>query len=137
MATPPPGMIPLVPQTRTPGTQLLPGQLAIGCCRTSEAPPLTAEISGSAGASLRVSSSWPSKESVALGGYNDAYRDSGGAAGRAFGAGHRVPGPHLPERVRSHPAVQRAGGRVHDPAPGQADPVSRADGAHRDAVPQV
>ena len=34
------------------------------------------------------------------------------------------------------PAVQRAGGRVHDPAPGQADPVAGADGADRDAVPQ-
>ena len=34
MATPPPGTIPLVPQTRTPGTQLRPGQLAIGGCRT-------------------------------------------------------------------------------------------------------
>ena len=35
VATPPPGTIPLVPQTRTPGTQLRPGQLAIGDCRTS------------------------------------------------------------------------------------------------------
>ena len=35
VASPPPGTIPLVPQTRTPGTQLCPGQLAIGCCRTS------------------------------------------------------------------------------------------------------
>ena len=34
MATPPPGTITLVPQTRTPGTQLHPGQLAIGDCRT-------------------------------------------------------------------------------------------------------
>jgi hypothetical protein len=42
----------------------------------------------------------------------------------------------LPERVRADLAVQRAGGRVHDPAPGQADPVARADRAHRDAVPQ-
>ena len=57
VATPPPGTIPLVPQTRTPGTHLRPGQLAIGDCRTSEAPPLTAEICGSAGVSLRVSSS--------------------------------------------------------------------------------
>ena len=38
MATPPPGTISLVPPTRTPGTQLCPGQLAIGCCRTS--PPI-------------------------------------------------------------------------------------------------
>jgi hypothetical protein len=29
-----PGLIPLVPPTRTPRTQLCPGQLAIGCCRT-------------------------------------------------------------------------------------------------------
>ena len=29
--------------------------------------------------------------------------------------GHRVPGPGLPERLRADPAVQRAGGRVHDP----------------------
>jgi hypothetical protein len=35
VAAPPPGTIPLVPQTRTPGTQLRPGQLAIDCCRTS------------------------------------------------------------------------------------------------------
>jgi hypothetical protein len=35
MATPPPGPIPLVPPTRTPGTQLRPGQLAIGCCSTA------------------------------------------------------------------------------------------------------
>jgi hypothetical protein len=35
LAPPPPGPIPLVPQTRTPGTQLRPGQLAIGDCRTS------------------------------------------------------------------------------------------------------
>ena len=34
VATTPPGTIPLVPQTRTPGTQLRPGQLAIGDCRT-------------------------------------------------------------------------------------------------------
>jgi len=34
MAAAPPGTIPLVPQTRTPGAQLRPGQLAIGCCRT-------------------------------------------------------------------------------------------------------
>ena len=34
MATPPPGTITLVPQTRTPATQLRPGQLAIGRCRT-------------------------------------------------------------------------------------------------------
>ncbi len=34
MAPPSPGAIPLVPQTCTPGTQLCPGQLAIGCCRT-------------------------------------------------------------------------------------------------------
>ena len=37
LATPPPGTIPLVPPTRTPGTQLRPGQLAIGDCRTSSA----------------------------------------------------------------------------------------------------
>jgi hypothetical protein len=67
---------------------------------------------------------------------NDACRDSGGTPGRPFGAGHRVPGPHLPERLRSHLAVQRAGGRVHDAASGQADPVAGADGAHRDPVPQ-
>jgi SRSO17 transposase len=35
MATPPPGTITLVPPTRTPGTQLRPGQLAIADCRTS------------------------------------------------------------------------------------------------------
>ena len=35
MAAPPPGTITLVPPTRTPGTQLRPGQLAIGRCRTS------------------------------------------------------------------------------------------------------
>ena len=74
--------------------------------------------------------------SVALGGQNGACRDSWGTPGRPFGAGHRVPGPYLPERVRSRLAVQRAGGRVHDPAPGQADPVAGADGAHRHAVPQ-
>ena len=34
LATPPPGTITLVPPTRTPGTQLRPGQLAIGDCRT-------------------------------------------------------------------------------------------------------
>ena len=34
VATPPPGTIPLVPQTRTPGTQPRPGQLAIADCRT-------------------------------------------------------------------------------------------------------
>ena len=75
--------------------------------------------------------------SVALGGQNGANRDSRGTSGRAYGAGHRVPGPCLPQRLRAGPAVQRAGGRVHDPAPGQADPVARADGAHRDPVPQV
>ena len=37
LATPPPGTITLVPPTRTPGTQLHPGQLAIGYCRTSTA----------------------------------------------------------------------------------------------------
>ena len=37
MATPPPGTIPLVPQTCTPGTQLCAGQLAIGGCRTRAA----------------------------------------------------------------------------------------------------
>jgi SRSO17 transposase len=36
----------LVPPARTPGTQLPAGQLAIGGCRTSEAPPLTAEPRG-------------------------------------------------------------------------------------------
>jgi hypothetical protein len=36
METPPPGKIPLVPQTCTPRTHLCPGQLAIGCCRTSQ-----------------------------------------------------------------------------------------------------
>jgi SRSO17 transposase len=34
LATPPPGPIPLVPQTCTHAAQLRPGQLAIGCCRT-------------------------------------------------------------------------------------------------------
>ena len=34
-APPPSGTIPLVSPTRTPGTRLCPGQLAIGCCRTS------------------------------------------------------------------------------------------------------
>jgi SRSO17 transposase len=34
LAPPPPGTITLVPQTRTPGTNLRPGQLAIGDCRT-------------------------------------------------------------------------------------------------------
>src|ERR1019366_1691061 len=58
---PPPGTSTLVPPARTPKARLRPGQLAKCGCRTSEAPPLTAEISGSAGASLRVSSSWPSK----------------------------------------------------------------------------
>jgi hypothetical protein len=43
--------------------------------------------------------------------------------------------PDLPERVRADPAVQRPGGGVHDAAPGQADPVPGADGAHRDEVP--
>ena len=47
-----------------------------------------------------------------------------------------MPGSHLPERVCPYPAVQRAGGRVHDAAPGQADPVAGADGADRDPVPQ-
>src|SRR4249920_2023064 len=40
METPPPSTIPPVPPARTPGTQLPAGQLAIGGCRTSEAPPL-------------------------------------------------------------------------------------------------
>src|ERR1700691_3110886 len=75
--------------------------------------------------------------SVALGGQSGSYRDGWGTSGRSFSTGHRVPGPHLPERVRADPAVQRAGGRVHDPAPGQADPVAGADGADRDAVPPV
>ena len=75
--------------------------------------------------------------SVALGGQNGANRDSRGTSGRAYGAGYRVPGPCLPQRLRAGPAVQRAGGRVHDAAPGQADPVARAHGAHRDPVPQV
>ena len=48
--------------------------------------------------------------SVALGGQNGAYRDSRGTSRRAFGAGHRVPGPHLPQRLRPDAAVQRAGG---------------------------
>ena len=64
--------------------------------------------------------------SVAAGGQSGAYRDSRGTAGRAFSAGRRVPGPHLPQCLRARLAVQRAGGRVHDPAPGDADPVSRA-----------
>lgn len=34
MATRPPGTIPLVPEPRTPRTQLRPGQIAIGGCRT-------------------------------------------------------------------------------------------------------
>ncbi len=33
-----------------------------------------------------------------------------------------MPGPGLPERLRADLAVQRPGGRVHDPAPGPADP---------------
>ena len=74
--------------------------------------------------------------SVTLGGQNDAYRDSRGTTGRPHGAGRRVPGPGLPQRLRARPAVQRAGSRIHDPASGQADPVARADGAHRDPVPQ-
>ena len=44
MATPPPGTIPLVPPTRTPGTQLHPGQLAIGDCRTR--PPWRPTLAG-------------------------------------------------------------------------------------------
>ena len=39
--------------------ELCPGQLAMCDCRTSEAPPLTAEICGSAGASVRAGASWP------------------------------------------------------------------------------
>jgi SRSO17 transposase len=43
---PPPGTGTLVPPARTPQTRLCPGQLAKCGCRTSEAPPLTAEICG-------------------------------------------------------------------------------------------
>jgi hypothetical protein len=39
-AAPPPGTITLVPPTRTPGTQLRPGQLTIGRCRTTWVPQL-------------------------------------------------------------------------------------------------
>ena len=38
VATPPPGTIPLVPQTRTPDTRPRPGQLAIADCRTRRTP---------------------------------------------------------------------------------------------------
>ena len=55
--------------------------------------------------------------------------------GRARGPGHRVPGPGLPERLRAHPAVQRSGGRIHDPAPGPADPLTRAVRQDRAEVP--
>jgi hypothetical protein len=44
--------------------------------------------------------------SIALGGQNGAYRDSGRTPGRAYGAGHRVPGPHLPAYV---PILQSSG----------------------------
>jgi hypothetical protein len=64
-----------------------------------------------------------------------AHCDGERSPGRACPAGHRVPGPDLPERVRADPAVQRPGGGAHDAAPGQADPVPGADGAHRDEVP--
>jgi len=61
LATPSPGPLPLLPQARTthPRGRDRPGQLTNGGWSTSEAPPLTSEICGSAGVSLRAGSSWP------------------------------------------------------------------------------
>src|SRR6516225_6439954 len=61
--------------------------------------------------------------SVALDGQNDAFRDSGGTPGRPFGAGHRVPGPDLPDRL-TQPGRREVGGprRLSSPPMARAPP---------------
>ena len=65
--TPPPGpstLVPPAPDTAESGNT--PWSASKCGCRTSEAPPLTAEIRGSAGVSLQVGALWPSQGRLLL-----------------------------------------------------------------------
>ena len=63
---------------------------------------------------------------VAVGGNHGACHDGERRARRACDAGHRVPGPDLPQRLRADPADQLPGGGVPVRAPGVPVPVAGA-----------
>ena len=66
--------------------------------------------------------------SVALDGQNDACRDSGGTPGRPFGAGHRVPGPDLPDRL-TQPGRREVGGPAGTAPRGSSAPPGTKPGS--------
>ena len=73
---------------------------------------------------------------VAFGGRINAYRDGHGTAGRAYGSGHEcLDRVYLNAYV---PILQSSGQMVPFMTQhlGKPTPVSRAEGAHRHAVPQ-